>query len=112
VVKDQWGGQQLGANLAAQGFTVVDLPQQVRYLSEPMKDLQALVDAGRFHHDGNPCYVWQLSNVEVKPDRNENIFPRKLRAQNKIDAAVATIVAHHRAMVPADKPVEVGMEVW
>lgn len=98
VVKDQWGGQQLGANLAAQGFTVVDLPQQVRYLSEPMKDLQALVDAGRFHHDGNPCYVWQLSNVEVKPDRNENIFPRKLRAQNKIDAAVATIVAHHRAM--------------
>lgn len=99
VVKDQWGGQQLGANLAAEGITVVDLPQQVRYLSEPMKDLQALVDAGRFHHDGNPCYVWQLSNVEVKPDRNENIFPRKLRAQNKIDAAVATIVAHSRAMV-------------
>jgi len=106
IVKDQWGGQQLGANLAAQGFTVVDLPQQVRYLSEPMKDIQALVDAGRFHHDGNPCYVWQLSNVEVKPDRNENIFPRKLRAQNKIDAAVATIVAHHRAMVPAEAPQE------
>jgi len=101
VAKDSWGGQQLGANLALEGFTVVDIPQQVRYLSEPMKDLQALVDAGRFHHDGNPCTVWQYSNVEVAPDRNENIFPRKLRAQNKIDAAVATIVAHNRAMVPA-----------
>jgi len=111
--KDPWGGQQLGANLAAQGFEVVDIPQQVRFLSEPMKDLQALVDAGRFHHDGNPCYVWQMSNVEVMPDRNENIFPRKLRAANKIDAAVATIVAHSRAMVstPAEEN-SVGMEVW
>lgn len=99
VAKDPWGGQQLGANLALEGFTVIDIPQQVRYLSEPMKDIQALVDAGRFHHDDNPCYVWQLSNVEVAPDRNENIFPRKLRAQNKIDAAVANIAAHNRAMV-------------
>lgn len=36
-------------------------------------------------------------------DRNENIFPRKLRPQNKIDAAVALIVAMARAMVPAEK---------
>jgi phage terminase large subunit-like protein len=64
-----------------------------------MKMIQALVDAGRFHHDGNPCYVWQLSNVEVMPDRNENIFPRKLRAGNKIDAAIATVVAMNRALV-------------
>jgi phage terminase large subunit-like protein len=101
AAKDPWGGQQLGANLAAEGFEVVDIPQQVKYLSEPMKDLQALVDAGRFHHDGNPCYVWQLSNVECMPDRNENIFPRKQRATNKIDAAVATIAAHNRSMVAA-----------
>lgn len=99
VAKDLWGGQQLGANLAAQGFEVVDVPQHVRFLSEPMKMLQALVDAGRFHHDGNPCYVWQMSNVEVQPDRNDNIFPRKLRAANKIDAAIATIVAMSRAIV-------------
>lgn len=111
VAKDQWGGQQIGANLAAEGFEVVDIPQQVRYLSEPMKDIQALIDAGRFHHDGNPCYVWQLSNVEVAPDRNENIFPRKLRAQNKIDAAVATIVAHNRAMVVAPQDDTMELQV-
>nr|MBP8284625.1 terminase large subunit [Chromatiaceae bacterium] len=98
VAKDPWGGQQLGANLAAEGFTVVDIPQQVRYLSDPMKEIQALVDAGRFHHDGNPAFVWMFSNVEVKEDRNENVFPRKLRAENKIDAAVATIVAMNRVL--------------
>jgi phage terminase large subunit-like protein len=109
VAKDPWGGQQLGANLAAQGFEVVDIPQQVRYLSEPMKMIQALVDAGRFHHDGNPCYVWQLSNVEVMPDRNENIFPRKLRASNKIDAAIATTVAMSRALLA---PESAGQSFW
>ena len=98
VAKDPWGGHQLGANLQEEGLTVVDIPQQVRYLSEPMKEIQALVDDKRFHHDGNPCYVWMLSNVEVKEDRNENIFPRKARASNKIDAAIGTIVAMNRAL--------------
>lgn len=101
VAKDPWGGQQLGANLAREGFEVVDVPQQVRYLSEPMKVLAAEIDAGRFHHDGNPAYLWMLSNVEVKEDRNENVFPRKLRAANKIDAAIATIVAKSRLLASA-----------
>jgi phage terminase large subunit-like protein len=101
IAKDPWGGQQLGANLQEAGLEVVDIPQQVRFLSEPMKEIQACVDAGRFHHDGNPAFVWMLSNVEVKEDRNENIFPRKLRAANKIDAAVALIVAMNRAMIAA-----------
>lgn len=96
--KDPWGGHQMGANLEAEGLIVVDIPQQVRYLSEPMKEIDAVLTAGRLHHDGNPCYVWQLSNVEVKEDRNENVFPRKARASNKIDAALATIVAMNRAL--------------
>lgn len=98
VAKDPWGGHQMGANLQEEGVTVVDIPQQVRFLSDPMKEVAALVDSGRFHHDANPCYVWMLSNVEVKEDRNENIFPRKARASNKIDAAIGTIVAMNRAL--------------
>lgn len=105
VAKDPWGGHQIGANLANEGFTVVDIPQQVRYLSDPMKEIDAVVNAGRFHHDGNPAYVWMLSNVEVQEDRNENIFPRKSRASNKIDAAVATIVAMNRALAAVEESV-------
>lgn len=105
VAKDQWGGQQLGANLAKEGIEVVDIPMQTRYLSQPMKFIAGLIDAEppRFHHDGNPAFVWMMSNVEVKADANENIFPRKQRAQNKIDAAIALIVAMSRAMVEAEQ---------
>lgn len=99
VAKDPWGGQQLGANLEAEGIVVVDVPQRVAYLSEPMKNIAALMDDGRFHHDGNPAFVWMMSNVEVRPDANDNIFPRKQSAERKIDAAVALIDAHSRAML-------------
>ena len=109
MAKDPWGGHQMGANVAEQGLTVVDIPQQVRYLSEPMKEIAALVDSGRFHHDGNPCYVWMMSNVEVKEDRNENVFPRKSRASNKIDAAIGTIVAMNRALAPQENE---GSSFW
>jgi phage terminase large subunit-like protein len=98
VAKDPWGGQQMGANLQEEGFTVVDVPQTTAHLSDPMKLIEAEVEGGLFHHDGNPAYVWMLSNVEVKLDRNDNVFPRKLRASNKIDAAVATIIARARAV--------------
>lgn len=111
VAKDPWGGHQLGSNLAAEGFTVVDIPQTTMHLSEPMKLLAAEVDAGQFHHDGNPAYVWMLSNVECKEDRNENIFPRKLRAANKIDAAIATIVARNRMAAAVPETTSVGIEV-
>lgn len=107
VAKDQWGGQQLGANLANQGIEVIDVPMQVRFLSEPMKFIAGLIDADppRFHHDGNPAFIWMMSNVEVKADHNENIFPRKQRAENKIDAAVALIVAMSRATVEGESDV-------
>lgn len=107
IVMDPWGSREIAPALQADGFTVVDLPMTTGNLSEPMKLIQALVDAGRFHHDDNPATVWMFSNVEVHPDRNENIFPRKSSAEKKIDAAVATIIAMARAMVgQAETPLD------
>lgn len=99
VAMDAWGAREMAPNLQDLGYTVIDVPMNVKYLSEPMKDIQALIGAGRYHHDGNPAFVWQMSNVEVAPDRNENIFPRKQKPELKIDAAVANIVSHSRAML-------------
>lgn len=96
---DAWGAREMAPNLQELGYTVIDVPMNVKYLSEPMKDIAALIDSGRFHHDGNPAFVWMMSNVEVKEDRNDNIFPRKQSAEKKIDAAVALIIAHSRAML-------------
>ena len=98
---DAWGSREIAPRLQGEGFTVVDVPQTVRHLSEPMKQINALIESGRWHHDGNLATIWMFSNVEVAPDRNDNIFPRKASAEKKIDAAVATIIAVGRAMAGA-----------
>ena len=99
VAMDAWGSREIAPNLQEGGFTVVDVPMTTRNLSEPMKLIAALIDDGRFHHDGNPATLWMFSNVEVFEDRNGNIFPRKASAEKKIDAAVAAILAMGRAML-------------
>lgn len=99
IAMDAWGSREMAPNLQEEGHTVIDIPMTTRHLSEPMKQIEALVEDGRLHHTGDPALIWMLSNVEVVYDRNDNIFPRKARPQNKIDAAVATIIAMSRAML-------------
>lgn len=106
VPMDAWGSREIAPALQHGGFTVIDVPMTTRNLSEPMKLIAALVDAGRLHHDGNPATVWMFSNVEVAPDRNDNIFPRKAKAANKIDAAVASTLAIGRSMLGATAEAE------
>jgi phage terminase large subunit-like protein len=69
-----------------------------RNLSEPMKWVEAMIRAGRLHHNGDPVLAWMMANVTAKVDANENVFPRKERPENKIDGAVALILAMGRAL--------------
>lgn len=110
IAIDAWGSREIAPNLQNQGYTVVDVPMTTRNLSEPMKLISALIDAGRFHHDGNHATTWMFSNVEVFEDRNENIFPRKGSAEKKIDAAVAAILAMSRLMIGAEDLKEEEMD--
>ena len=96
---DQYNTAQLVPKLDSQKIECVEIPQTVKYLSEPMKEIEAALKDGKFHHDGNPVTTWAFGNVTVFEDRNGNIFPRKEGAENKIDPAVATSVGMCRAMV-------------
>lgn len=84
-----------------------EIPQMVAYMSEPMKQLDALITAGRIHHDGNPCMTWMIGNLTAHTDAKEQVFPRKERDENKIDGAVALIMALSRATVIGAKSASV-----
>lgn len=99
---------QLVTHLTAQGLPMVEIPQTTLHLSEPMKWVQALIEDGRLHHSGNPVFAWSIGNVTAQEDRNENVFPRKERRENKIDPAVALILATNRAMEEDEEAVEMG----
>jgi phage terminase large subunit-like protein len=101
IAFDQYSAQQMQQSLEkkVKEGVVITIPQTVQHLSEPMKEIEAAVVAGRFHHDGDPVLTWAMSNVVVRVDANDNIFPRKEQPDNKIDPVSALINAMNRAYV-------------
>jgi hypothetical protein len=85
-----------GSPLAAALATVANF-------SEPTKELDALMRSGRIVHDGDPVLAWMLGNVVGHYDAKENAYPRKERPENKIDGAIALIMALGRHMVVKDE---------
>ncbi|NBJ34463.1 terminase large subunit [Serratia fonticola] len=96
---DPWSATQFSLGIAAEGVPIVEVPQTVKNLSEAMKETEAKVYARRLHHDGNPVMTWMMSNVTVKPDKNENIFPNKSTPENKIDGPSALFTGMSRLLV-------------
>lgn len=90
---DPFQATQFATRMLAEGFPMVEYGQTVKNFSEPMKETDRLILAGRLHHDGNPVQTWCMSNVTAKVDAKDNVFPRKEKDETKIDGAVALIGA-------------------
>ena len=86
---------QYGVHMAQEGIEVIDVRPTVNNFSEPMKWLEAYVIEGTFHHNC-PVLTWMISNVEVKRDQKDNIYPRKGSVARKIDGVIALLMALNR----------------
>jgi phage terminase large subunit-like protein len=104
IAYDPWQATQLATRLQTQGARVVEFRQTVANFSEPTKQLDALMRSGKIVHDGNPVLAWMIGNVVGHYDAKENVYPRKERPENKIDGAVALIMAIGRHMVFEEQP--------
>ncbi|WP_175663067.1 terminase large subunit [Burkholderia ambifaria] len=98
---DPHGATNLSHQLEDEGLTPVTIVQNYTNMSDPMKELEAAITSGRFHHDGNPIMTWCISNVIGKnlPGNDDVVRPIKQGNDNKIDGAVALIMAVGRAML-------------
>ncbi len=93
VCHDPWQAHDTMTGLQQEGLTVVQVPQLPKHLSDPMKEFEAAVYDGRFHFNGDPVLAWAVGNVVCKLDKNDNYFPNKEKAENKIDPATALFTA-------------------
>lgn len=112
---DPWQATQFALGMAQRGYEIIEVTQTVKNLNEAMVKFQETVFGGKFHHSHNLCYDWMLGNVQVKPDKNNNIFPDKSSLENKIDGPAATFNAISRivrhitdAIIPVADPEEWG----
>jgi phage terminase large subunit-like protein len=93
---DEWQAQYLAQRMMERGMEMESFPHQVRTMSDPMKELEALVLDGRLWHNGNSALNWMMGNVMVRQDAKDNIFPTKSNPADprcKIDGVVALIMA-------------------
>ena len=103
VAYDPLKAQQLSQRLRENhNVQMVEYGQTVFNMSAPMKELESAINSGRVHHNNDPILTWMFSNVIGKLDRKDNVYPNKERRENKIDAAVATIMAIGRATLNED----------
>ena len=80
------------------GFTVVPFGQGFKDMSPPTKELRKLVIEKRIAHGGHPVLSWMMDNIFIRTDPAGNIKPDKEKSTEKIDGAVALVMALDRAI--------------
>lgn len=98
IAFDRWGAVQMVQNLEGLGFTVVPFGQGFKDMSPPSKELMKLTLEKKLAHGGHPVLRWMMDNIFIRQDPAGNIKPDKEKSTEKIDGAVATIMALDRAI--------------
>ncbi|GAB2022129.1 terminase large subunit [Pseudolactococcus yaeyamensis] len=98
IAFDRWGAVQMVQNLEGMGFTVVPFGQGFKDMSPPTKELMKLTLEKRLAHSGHPVLRWNMDNIFVRVDPAGNIKADEEKSTEKIDGAIATIMALDRAI--------------
>ena len=106
IAFDRWGAVQMVQNLEGMGFTVVPFGQGFKDMSPPTKELMKLTLEQTLAHNGHPVLRWMMDNIFIRRDPAGNIKPDKEKSTEKIDGAVATIMALDRAIRCGNENVE------
>lgn len=100
---DPWAATQFAQRMIAQDVPMVEFRANTQNFSEPTKELEAAIRSDRVEHDGNPVLEWCIGNVVGRYDARSNVYPKKSRPEQKIDAAIATIIGVARSLASAEE---------
>jgi phage terminase large subunit-like protein len=93
VAYDPFQADELSMRMLKEGLPMVKVVPSVKNYSESMKLIDGLIRGGNIKHNGDPVLEWMMGNVTAHKDFKQNIYPRQVRDESKIDGAVALIAA-------------------
>jgi len=102
---DRWGSSKITTDLQDLGFelegkkSLIQFGQGYRSMSPAISDVETMVLGCNMAHGGNPVLNWMISNVAIKIDPAGNKKPDKEKSTERIDGAVALLMASARAML-------------
>ena len=91
---DSWNAQFWCDEMTSEGFTMQEVRQGYKTESAPLKQMKADLIDKKINYNNNPILKWNLSNVVVKVDDNENIMLAKEKARQRIDGAASLMDAY------------------
>ena len=100
VACDPYRFEQSLMDLLEEGFPIVEYPtSSLARMVPATHDFYSGVMDGTLSHDGNPALARHLGNAVLREDNRGARITKEYRASRKhIDAAVAALIAHHRAV--------------
>ena len=98
IAHDRWNATMMVQTLEDDGFTMVPFGQGFKDMSPPIKELMRLVLEHRLCHGGHPVLRWNMDNAFVRTDPAGNLKLDKEKSTEKVDGAVALVMALDRAM--------------
>ncbi|QEX18508.1 terminase [Hypericibacter terrae] len=96
---DPWNAMQFAVRMQGEGLVMKEFRQGYGSMSEPSKQFEAEILAGRLRHGGHPVLREMVKAVSVATDPAGNIKPDKSAATLRIDGVVASIMGMGLAMV-------------
>ena len=86
----------------------IDIPQDIRRMSPPTKELERLIRGHKMLHIHNTCARWCFGNARCYVDANENQKLMKDRSIGRIDIVVAWVISLATAIVMRELKVYVS----
>jgi len=103
IAFDRWNSSQLVNDLLDVDAPMVAFGMGYASMNAPMKELERRYLAKEIAHPNDPVLNWAMSNVVADQDPAGNIKPAKNKSTEKIDPAVALMMAVGRAMLTAEE---------
>ena len=98
IAYDRWNATMMVQALEDDGFTMIPFGQGFKDMSPPTKELMRLVLERHINHGGHPVLRWNMDNAFVRTDPAGNLKIDKEKSTEKVDGAVALVMALDRAM--------------
>ena len=100
LAADVWRWEQTLQSLAERGYPVTEFPTgSVQRMTQSTQAMYDAVTDGLISHDGDPQLVRHFANCHLYEDaRGARIRKDRRGSTRKIDLAVASLIAYHRAV--------------
>ena len=104
IAYDPRGFQQLGEDLEMEGYTAVKMPQSYFHYNEPINEFHLAVKEKRFLFASEDDVLrWCVLNMVYKRNPQGDLMPDKSKSKEKIDAAVAMLMAFRASWVAPER---------